>query len=215
MDAAVADERRGATYAGFAITAIVVGIGMAGVAVSLFAAARSEDVIQGQVDRLAGLVDHTPEPSATPPTEPATETATPESPIETPTSESATATPTQRQGREPPRSSPTPAPRSQEQDNIDLEGRWQVTDRVAFGHGSGETYRFDITLEQDGDRVTGRGNGMSFEGRLQEDVLTVLFTRPGGFGIFIWRVQRDGSLSGNWHDFTAQNGGPSTVVAIR
>ncbi|MGH2609298.1 MAG: hypothetical protein ACRDHF_09440 [Tepidiformaceae bacterium] len=217
MDAAVADERRGATYVGLAMAAMIMGIGMAAVAVSLFAAARSQDIITSQVDRFAGLSDHTPEATA----EPATATPEPPTATLTPTPEppTPTATPTQRPAvRKPSRPSSTPSPtappRSQEQVNISMAGRWKVTDRVDFGTAAGETFTFDITLRQEGDRVFGSGNGMSFEGRLQDEVLTILFTRPGGFGIFVWNLLPDGSFSGDWHDFTAQNGGPSTLAPI-
>jgi hypothetical protein len=216
MDAAVADERRGATYVGLAMAAIIMGIGMAAVGVSVFAAARSEDFISAQVDRLTGLAGRTPEPTATPTAEPPTVTPTPDPPTATPTEEPPTATPsrtpTGRAGRTP---SPTPPPNSQQQVHINLEGRWRVTDRVAFGQASGETFTFDIALDQEGDRVSGTGNGMSFQGRLDDEILTLVFTRPGGFGVFILRARNDGSFSGNWHDFTSQNGGTSTFVPVR
>jgi hypothetical protein len=96
-----------------------------------------------------------------------------------------------------------------------MAGRWQVKDNVDFGTAAGETFTFDITLRQDGDRVSGTGNGMTFQGRLDETVLTLAFTRPGGSGIFVWGLLPDGSFSGAWHDFTAQNGGPSTLIPIR
>jgi hypothetical protein len=96
-----------------------------------------------------------------------------------------------------------------------MTGRWRVRDTVDFGVGAGQTVVFDIVLQQEGQRVTGRGNdGFRFEGRIDGNILTLAFTSHAGTGIFIWGLLPDGSFVGDWRDYTAQSGGPSTMSRV-
>ncbi|MEX0781658.1 MAG: hypothetical protein WD557_03340 [Dehalococcoidia bacterium] len=232
MEAAVADERRGATWVGLTMAALIVGLGMGAAGTVLFAAARSEDLLSAQIDRLAGFADPTGEPVVgigpetptpdTPPSTPTPEPATPRStatevPTRTPTPERST-TPGRSQRRPDPTSTATPTatPRpSQEQPTVSMSGRWRVTDTVHFGMSTGQSFTVDISLSQQGQRVTGTGSdGFRFEGHIDGNVLTLAFTSPGGVGIFIWGLLPDGSFTGDWRDYTAQNGGPSTMSRV-
>jgi hypothetical protein len=242
MDTTVADERRGATWVGLGMTALILGVGMGVAGTALFATARSEDLIQRQVDRLTGLGDRSGErvvgigPGTPTPNPRATATATPEPPTPTPEPATATATPTEEPTRTPtPRRSQrgqqapaTATPRSREptatptpdrpdaSEQVSLSGRWKVTDTVEYGGEAGQSFVFEIELEQDGSRVTGRGkDGFRFEGRLEGSVLVLGFTRPGGAGIFIVNRMPDGSFAGGWRDFDQQNGGPTTMLKLQ
>jgi hypothetical protein len=234
MDSAVADERRGATWVGLAMAAVTVGIGMGAAGAAVFAVARSEDLISGQIERLAGFADPTsepvvgigpgtptPDPRATATPQPPTETPTPEPPSPTPTpTEEPTRTPTpertsERRAQRRPEPTPTRVPSRTPVPDVSMTGRWRVQDTVDFGVGAGQTFTFDIILEQDGQRVRGRGNdGFRFDGQIDGNILTLAFTSPGGTGIFIWGLSPDGSFVGDWRDYTAQSGGPSVMSRV-
>ena len=236
MDSAVADERRGATWVGLGMTTLIVGIGVGAAATALFAAARSEHLISDQFHRFTGLNDQSSDrivgigPGTPTPNPRATATATPEPPTPTPTEEptetpepsptprrserrqeaGATATP-QHRAPSPTATAEPPEPA----ESVSMGGRWQVTDTIEYGNQSGQSFTFEITLEQDGARVTGQGkDGFRFEGRIEGGVLVLGFTRPGGAGIFIVNVMPDGSLAGGWRDFNQQNGGPTTMLRV-
>ncbi|HEX6030998.1 MAG TPA: hypothetical protein VFY90_06180, partial [Tepidiformaceae bacterium] len=83
------------------------------------------------------------------------------------------------------------------------------------GPDAGKTFSFSVTLSHDGDRITGSGDGMTLQGSLKEQVLTVTFQRPGGGeGVFVWSVLSKDLLVGDFRDHTAANGGPSTMTRI-
>ena len=152
------------------------------------------------------------------PTEASTRTPSP-----TPVRETPTDIPMPAQTPPPPPPPPTQAPAAEPgaapspepAETADLTGRWQIVDVVEFGQDAGTTFRFVVTLAQDGTTVRGSGEGLNIEGELEEGMLRATYTRPGGSGVFAWRLTNDGArLEGGFEDHGAQNGGTSTLVRL-
>jgi cell division septation protein DedD len=195
----------------WAVAVIALMLGMGSTAVALFLLRADDD------EQPAGLeptetasatasptVRDSPTPTLTPSPEP---TATP-SPTEPP----ATATPE----RSPPTATPTATPREDRETAANLSGTWEIVDVVEFGQDEGATYRFVVTLNQDGSSVAGSGDGLVVLGRIDGNTLTADYVRPGGTGVFEWTVAGGGdSFAGSFQDFGAQNGGRSSLSRVR
>jgi hypothetical protein len=116
------------------------------------------------------------------PTDPPPETSVPTEVVPSPT-----ATPPLRQAPAPPASNPA-----------DFAGRWRITDTITEGEGAGQTYSFDVSLEQDGNALSGGNDGIQITGTVTGDTATVGYVQPahGLQGTFVWTMTGDGVATG-------------------
>ncbi|OAI44177.1 hypothetical protein AYO38_10005 [bacterium SCGC AG-212-C10] len=143
---------------------------------------------------------HMPSPSPTPTaTQSPTATSTPTS-SSTPTRAPATATPT-RTGTA---TQQPPAPL--------VSGTWEFRDTVTQGSDRGESFEFTVTLTESRGVITGSGDGLTFNGERIGNNVTLRFTRRGGSGLFVLRLQGD-TMTGTFTDDGADNSG--TAIARR
>jgi S1-C subfamily serine protease len=96
-----------------------------------------------------------------------------------------------------------------------VTGVWEMTDTVTYGDGTGQSFQFEMTIDQSGQQISGYTGSLTFTGTRSGTVITVQFTRPGGTGYFSWTLQPDGTLEGGYADAGAKNGGTSAGTWLR
>ena len=108
-------------------------------------------------------------------------TATPEPARSAPRATQAPpATPTPQATQRPSRRSPTPAAAEQPPPatQTDFTGLWRILDTVTHGVGAGESYAFDVVLQQNGTLVTGGNDGIQISGRVDGQTATLTYRQP-------------------------------------
>lgn len=161
-------------------------------------------------------------PNSAPSAEPAT-TATVPAPAPThppsspsPAAEPATRTPSVplRAATQPPQRRPTatatPAPWGAA-GQVDLTGRWQITDTVSYGAGGGQSFGFSVTFSQQGATFSGAGDGLSISGTVSGLTVEATYTQDNGSGgTFAWTLSADGSSFAGTFTNSRGNGGSSS-----
>ncbi len=94
-----------------------------------------------------------------------------------------------------------------------FSGNWRVVDTVTSGEGTGQTYTFDITLSQTGDRLQGGNGGITINGIVEGSTASATFTQQdlSITGTFVWTLTIDGSATGSFST-SVPNSGPSQLL---
>ena len=72
----------------------------------------------------------------------------------------------------------------------DFSGRWRIVDTITSGAGTGQSFTFDVSLQQTGNRITGGNAGIQIDGTVSGQTATVTYTQPalGHTGGFTWTL---------------------------
>ena len=125
--------------------------------------------------------------------------------------------PTPQATERPSRRSPTPAaaeptpPAAQ----ADFSGLWRILDTVTQGVGAGESFAFDVVLQQNGGLVTGGNGGVQISGRVDGQTATLTYRQPElGYTATFTLTLVDGMWGGG--TFTSSvNAGTSTLHRLQ
>lgn len=116
---------------------------------------------------------------------------------------------------EPPTPTPTPDPIVTETEALQagwLTGRWEVTNTVERGPGTGETTSIVVDLHEAAGQVEGTGEGLTLSGVRQGEAFAIIFRRPDGSGgRYVWTTRPDGRLAGTFAEEATGNSGTSTA----
>ena len=121
--------------------------------------------------------------------------------------------PTARSGRPSPTpaaSQPTPAAAQ-----ADFTGLWRILDTITAGTGRGESFAFDVVLQQNGALVTGGTDGIQITGRVDGQTATLTYRQPDlGYTATFTLTLVDGTWGGG--TFTSSvNAGTSTLHRLQ
>lgn len=146
----------------------------------------------------ARIVTVAPEPTRQPPK--ATATARPAEATTRPVRGSPTAAASQ----------PTPAA-----SQADFTGLWRVLDTITQGLGSGESFAFDVVLQQNGVLISGGAEGIQITGRVDGQTATLTYRQPDlGYTATFRLTLVDGTWGGG--TFTSSvNAGTSTLHRLQ
>jgi hypothetical protein len=91
-----------------------------------------------------------------------------------------------------------------------------VVDTVTEGPGTGQTFSFDVTLQQDGAVLRGGNSGLTINGVVQGNTASVAYVQPGlGYtGTFHWTMQSRAEARGSFTN-SAPNSGSSVLVRLQ
>ena len=100
-------------------------------------------------------------------------------------------------------------------ERADFTGTWTVLYTITDGAGAGQSYSFDVSLEQDGRRVSGGNDGVRVDGTAEGRTVTLTYRQPalGYTATFTWTL-----VNGSWGGgaFTsAVNAGTSLLQRVR
>jgi hypothetical protein len=72
----------------------------------------------------------------------------------------------------------------------DFSGRWRIVDTITSGSGAGQTFTFDVSLQQTGNTISGGNAGIQINGSVSGQTATVTYTQPalGHTGTFSWTL---------------------------
>jgi hypothetical protein len=145
-----------------------------------------------------------PEPTATPiPTRPPPTATSPARPTRQPT--------------EPP-AMETPAPSataSASPSRVDFTGVWTVLYTITEGQGAGQSYSFDVSLQQRGNAISGGNDGIRVDGRAEGQTATLTYRQPelGYTATFTWTLVNGAWGGGGFR--SAVNSGTSLLLRVR
>lgn len=97
----------------------------------------------------------------------------------------------------------------------DFSGRWRIFDIVTEGSNLGEVYTFDVSLTQDGNRLSGGSSGISMSGTVDGDTATLQYEQAalGYSGTFVWTMIGPGQAAGTFTN-SFPNSGTSTLQRL-
>jgi hypothetical protein len=102
---------------------------------------------------------------------------------------------------------PTQAPQATA---ITIAGTWSIVDIVLYGPGMGGAYPFTISIHQNGNQISGSGDGLALRGVIDGDTVTASYSQSNGStGTFTWTVDPSGSTLQGRFDNSIGNGGSS------
>jgi hypothetical protein len=140
-------------------------------------------------------------------------TATPSPSVATPTATMPTPTETPRPAPTTPAATTAPAPASQEPSApatspVSFEGRWRIIDVITDGENTGQTYSFDVSLEQRGNRLTGGNGEIQMTGVVTGDTAMVDYIQPalGLNGTFVWTMTDQNRATGRFTNSSPNSG---------
>jgi hypothetical protein len=115
-----------------------------------------------------------------------------------------------RQSPTPAASQPTPAAAQ-----ADFTGLWRILDTITAGTGRGESFAFDVVLEQNGVLVTGGTEGIEITGRVDGQTATLTYRQPDlGYTATFTLTLVDGMWGGG--TFTSSvNAGTTTLHRLQ
>ena len=156
-------------------------------------------------------------PTSEPEGEPQVVTATPAPTRQAPPATQTPSSPTPQTSRRQPRQSPTPAvteptPATAQ---ADFTGLWRVLDTITRGTGAGESFAFDVVLQQNGVLITGGTEGIQITGRVDGQTATLTYRQPDlGYTATFTLTLVDGMWGGG--TFTSSvNAGTSTLHRLQ
>ncbi len=96
-----------------------------------------------------------------------------------------------------------------------LSGQWRVMDTVEEGVGAGQTFTFDVSLNQSGNRVSGGNSGIQIEGIVTGQTALLTYAQPalGYSGTFTWFLGTDGTIAGRFTG-SVPNSGRSELIPL-
>ena len=96
---------------------------------------------------------------------------------------------------------------------MNYAGNWRVVDTVTDGAGAGQTFTFDITLNQTGNVISGGNGGIIMSGTVSGQTATVSFSQPALdiTGTFVWTMGAGGNASGSYTS-SVPNSGTSQLI---
>ena len=149
--------------------------------------------------------------------EPQVVTATPAQTRQAPPATQTPSRPTPQTTRRQPRQSPTPAATepTPAAAQADFTGLWRVLDTITRGTGAGESFAFDVVLQQNGALITGGTEGIQITGRVDGQTATLTYRQPDlGYTATFTLTLVDGMWGGG--TFTsAVNAGTSTLHRLQ
>lgn len=156
-------------------------------------------------------------PATTTPTTGPARTTTPAATASATPAPAATPAPTPTSAAtEPPRPTPTvAAPVSPEPSSF--AGTWRIVDTILQGRGAGQSFAFQVSINQSGNSISGGAAGaITLAGTVAGNIATVEFNQPslGVTGIFIWTLGADGDATGTFTS-SVPNSGTSQLVRLR
>jgi hypothetical protein len=100
-------------------------------------------------------------------------------------------------------------------ERADFTGVWTVLYTITDGAGVGQSYSFDVSLEQNGRRISGGNDGIRVDGTAEGRTVTLTYRQPalGYTATFTWTL-----INGSWGGgaFTsAVNAGTSLLQRVR
>ena len=115
-----------------------------------------------------------------------------------------------RQSPTPAAAEPTPAPTP-----ADFTGLWRILDTVTQGVGAGESFAFDVVLQQNGVLVTGGTEGIQISGRVDGQTATLTYRQPDlGYTATFTLTLVDGMWGGGTFR-SSVNAGTSTLHRLQ
>jgi hypothetical protein len=154
-------------------------------------------------------------PSSSPEARTTESTVTPSPPTPTPAPVAPTAT-----AAPAPPSPPVPAPPTAVAPPVlgaqaDFTGSWRIVDTITNGTGAGQTFSFDVTLNQAGSQISGGNAGLVLNGGLSGRTATVQFSQPslGHTGTFVWSMDASGNAAGMFVS-SVPNTGSSQLIRM-
>ena len=143
-------------------------------------------------------------------------TATPAVTQEMPTATS-TLVPNSTANTQPPGGSPTPMPPQQPRSapSADFSGRWRIVDTISEGAGTGQTFTFDVTLQQNGNSLSGGNSGIVITGTVQDQTAVLTYSQAalGHMGTFNWTLTGPNTARGTFTS-SVPNSGTSTLQRL-
>jgi hypothetical protein len=98
----------------------------------------------------------------------------------------------------------------------DFNGRWRIVDTITSGSGAGQSFTFDVSLQQTGNRISGGNAGIEIDGTVSGQVATVTYTQPalGLTGGFTWTLVSATQAEGTFTS-SVPNSGTSTMQRLQ
>ena len=89
-----------------------------------------------------------------------------------------------------------------------FSGSWTAVDTVLDGQGAGQTFTFDVTLNQNGKSLTGGNGGITISGTVDgpKANLTFIQTSVGYQGTFTWTMTNGGNAEGTFSSSVPNSG---------
>jgi serine/threonine protein kinase len=109
----------------------------------------------------------------------------------------------------PPTATPTPSPTPTPPPGVMVAGDWDFIDTVHYGTGIGYLGTFRITLRQQGNQVTGSGDGVELTGLIENRILKATYRQGAHGGEFYWLFTADGTRFEGAYTNSVGNGGTS------
>jgi hypothetical protein len=108
---------------------------------------------------------------------------------------------------------PTPNPTPASPAPSNFSGNWRVVDVVEEGSGAGQTFTFDVTLNQVGPRLSGGNGGFVIQGTVDGNAASVSFVQQdlGITGTISWRLLNAGLGTGMFST-SVPNSGSSQLI---
>jgi hypothetical protein len=98
---------------------------------------------------------------------------------------------------------------------VDLTGVWTVLYTITAGEGAGQSYSFDVSLQQRGNAISGGNDGIRVDGRAEGQTAMLTYRQPelGYTATFTWTL-----VNGSWGGGafkSAVNSGTSLLLRVR
>ena len=110
-----------------------------------------------------------------------------------------------------------PAPSSPPQAaNANFSGVWRIVDTVTQGSNVGQTYTFDVSLNQNGNVIAGGNSGILISGRVEGTTAYLEYSQPalGYSGTFTWTMAGGGGSAQGTFTNSYPNAGTSSLVRL-